>query len=126
MIIDHIGLTVPDLAAATAFFQVALAPLDIQLLAEFPGFAGFGKEGTHKAEFWIQAASPDKPATSPIHVAFEATTRAEVDAFHAAALAAGALDNGAPGLREIYHPNYYGGFVTGPGKHNIEAVCHSA
>ena len=72
--------------------------------------------------FWLQAGT-DEPRTHQ-HVAFTARSRAEVDAFHAAALAAGGRDNGAPGLRPHYHPNYYGAFVFDPDGNNVEAVCH--
>ena len=75
-----------------------------------------------KPDFWINNAGANTP---PIHVAFRVGTRAEVDAFHAAGLAAGGTDNGAPGIRAHYHPNYYGAFVRCPDGHNIEAVCHA-
>ena len=74
-----------------------------------------------KPDFWIGGGKPNVP---PIHVAFRAASRAQVDAFYRAALAAGGRDNGAPGLRPHYHPNYYGAFVLDPDGHNIEAVCH--
>ncbi len=121
MTLDHIGLSVTDLEASKAFFKAALAPLDIELLAEFPGVAGFGRDS--KPEFWFaQSGDPQ----SGLHLAFAARTRAEVDAFYKAALAAGATDNGAPGIRAHYHPDYYGAFVIGPDGHNVEAVCHTA
>jgi catechol 2,3-dioxygenase-like lactoylglutathione lyase family enzyme len=97
-------------------------------LAEFPesvtghtDVAGFGEPP--KPDFWISRGNPNKP---PIHVAFRVSSRAIVDAFFKAALAAGGKDNGAPGLRPHYHPNYYGAFVLDPDGHNIEAVCHAA
>ena len=120
MIIDHISLHVADYARSKAFYLRALAPLGIGIAIEFSETAGFGRDG--KGEFWL-AAGPSQP---PLHVAFAAETRAEVDAFHAAALAAGGKDNGAPGIRTIYHPHYYGAFVIAPEGHNIEAVCHRA
>lgn len=83
------------------------------------GWAGFGKDG--KPEFWFGTHAQ---AQNPMHIAFVAETRSQVDAFHAAALEAGAKDNGPPGVRGIYHANYYGAFVVGPDGHNIEAVCH--
>ena len=82
---------------------------------------GLGRGG--KPQLWL---SQGEPPVSPLHIAFAARNRAEVDAFHAAALAAGGKDNGAPGLRPHYHPNYYGAFAIDPDGHNIEAVCHSA
>ena len=119
-VLDHIGLTVTDYARAKAFYTAALAPLGITLLMEFGGdAAGFGR---HKPHFWIAPGN----ATTPIHVAFGAGTRAEVDAFYKAAMATGAKDNGPPGVRAHYHPDYYGAFVFDPDGHNIEAVCRAA
>ena len=117
--LDHIGMGVKDLEKSKAFYAAALAPLGISVLREFPGAIGIGKPG--HPFFWLSAG--DGP-TTPIHVAFTADTRAQVDEFHRRALAAGAKDNGAPGLRPQYHANYYGAFVIGPDGHNIEAVCH--
>jgi len=125
--IDHTGVTVADFPASRAFYESALAPLGLikvmELGPEITGgvhTAGFG--AAHKPEFWISSAG--KAVEAAVHIAFRATSRAQVDAFHAAALAAGARDNGAPGLRPHYHPNYYGAFVLDPDGHNIEAVCH--
>ena len=118
MIIDHIGLTFSDYEAAKKFFSLALAPLGIVPEEEGEGWAGFGKDGS--PEFWFDAG--DKQV--PMHIAFRAESRDQVRAFYQAALDAGGRDNGAPGIREIYHPNYYGAFVLGPDGHNIEAVCH--
>lgn len=121
MILDHIGLSISDYDASKAFYSAALAPLDIALVTEVAGWAGYGKDGI--AQFWFGiGAAPQLP----MHVAFAAADRAQVRSFHQAALQAGAKDNGAPGIREIYHPNYYGAFVIGPDGHNIEAVCHAA
>ena len=119
MIIDHIGLAVGDYPQSKAFFTQALAPLGIALVVEVEGWAGFGRGG--KPEFWFGTHAQ---AQNPMHVAFAAESRAQVNAFYEAALEAGAKDNGPPGIREIYHPNYYGAFVIGPDGHNIEAVCH--
>jgi catechol 2,3-dioxygenase-like lactoylglutathione lyase family enzyme len=118
--IDHIGLTVSDVGRAKAFYTAALAPLGYALLMEFDQFAGFGL--APKPDFWISQGKANVP---PIHVAFAASSRAVVDAFHRAALAAGGKDNGAPGLRPHYHASYYGAFVLDPDGHNIEAVCHA-
>ena len=117
MIIDHINLPASDLARSRAFYGQALAPLGIGVVKEYPGSIGMGRD---EPEFWLVAGPP---APTPLHVAFVATNRAQVDAFHAAALLAGADDNGAPGLRTHYHANYYAAFVIGPDRHNIEAVC---
>jgi catechol 2,3-dioxygenase-like lactoylglutathione lyase family enzyme len=119
--LDHIGLNVSDYARSRDFYAEALAPLGIALLMEpMPGFGGFGKD--RKPFFWI--TDQREPTTENVHVAFAAEDRATVDAFHAAALEAGGTDNGAPGVREIYHPTYYGAFVRDPDGNNVEAVCH--
>ncbi len=123
MVIDHIGVAVRDLEKSKAFYVAALAPLGIRIVKEVDGAAGFGVEGA-PGEFWI-GAHEQAPA-GVVHVAFAARDRAQVRAFHEAALAAGARDNGAPGLRPQYHANYYGAFVLDPDGNNIEAVCHTA
>jgi len=121
MIIDHIGLEVTDYPKSKAFYVQALAPLGIGIIMEVEGFVGIGREG--KPEFWFSASSA---APRKIHVAFTAANRAQVRAFHEAALAAAGRDNVAPGIRALYHPNYYGAFVLDPDGNNIEAVCHTA
>ena len=118
--IDHTGVTVSDVDRSKVFYGAALAPLGYTMLMAFGDAAGFGVPP--KPDFWIGAGRPGDPKS---HVAFRADTRAQVDAFHRAALAAGGRDNGAPGVRAHYHPNYYGAFVLDPDGHNIEAVCHS-
>jgi catechol 2,3-dioxygenase-like lactoylglutathione lyase family enzyme len=120
--LDHVGFSVSGFARSKAFYVDALAPLGLALLMEpVASVAGFG-EG-QKPFFWIDGRG--SPAISGLHVAFAVRERATVDAFHAAALAAGATDNGAPGIRAIYHPNYYGAYVLDPDGNNIEAVCHA-
>jgi catechol 2,3-dioxygenase-like lactoylglutathione lyase family enzyme len=121
MILDHIGLTVSDGAASKQFFSAALAPLGITVLMEVQGWVGMGKGS--KPEFWFGEGGV---AQGKLHLAFSADNRAQVRAFYEAALAAGATDNGPPGIRAHYHPNYYGAFVIGPDGHNVEAVCHGA
>jgi catechol 2,3-dioxygenase-like lactoylglutathione lyase family enzyme len=125
--IDHIGLDVSDLVRSRAFYRQALAPLGYEILQEVspPGegaptvvMFGVGQE----VDFVIATDRTPGPGN---HVAFRAETRAQVDAFHAAALAAGGRDNGAPGLRERYGPTYYAAFVLDPDGFNIEAVCHA-
>jgi catechol 2,3-dioxygenase-like lactoylglutathione lyase family enzyme len=126
--IDHIGFAVSDYERAKAFYTKALAPLGYTLIMEVSGennasghpAAGFGIGG--KPDFWIGG---EGKLEKPLHVAIVATDRASVDAFHRAALAAGGKDNGGPGLRPQYHPNYYGAFVLDADGHNIEAVCHA-
>jgi catechol 2,3-dioxygenase-like lactoylglutathione lyase family enzyme len=124
--IDHVGFPVRDLARSRAFYEAALAPLGWSVVlevtpeqAEGDSFLGFGPP--ERPCFWIGTRGT---ISGHLHVALAADSRAQVDAFHAAALAAGATDNGAPGLRPHYHPNYYGAFVLDPDGHNIEAVCH--
>ncbi len=118
--IDHTGVAVANLKKSKAFYAAALAPLGYSMLMEFEQAAGFGV--APKPDFWIGEGGPN---VTPIHIAFRAEARGQVDAFYKAAIAAGGRDNGAPGLREHYHPNYYGAFVLDPDGHNIEAVCHA-
>jgi len=117
---DHVGFNVSDLERSKAFYAAALAPLGIAVVKEGEGWAMFGLHG--RPQFWIGAHGA---STSGIHLAFGSEDREQVRLFHAAALAAGGTDNGAPGLREQYHPNYYGAFVVGPDGNNVEAVCHA-
>src|SRR5262245_49473297 len=127
-ILDHISLAVSDYAKSKAFYEKALASLGVAPIMEFGKACGFGKKG--KPDFWIGEgpASFQKPEQlepiTPTHIAFSASSRAEVDAFYNAAMAAGAKDFGAPGVRPHYHPNYYGAFVLDPDGHDIEAVYH--
>ena len=120
MIFDHVGYNVADFARSKAFYLQALAPLGFGVAAEGEGWAMFGRPG--KPQLWIGAFGAPP---SGIHVALAAADRAQVRAFHAAALAAGGRDNGAPGLRPHYHANYYGAFVFDPDGNNVEAVCHA-
>lgn len=118
--IDHIGIAVRDLDRSIAFYTKALAPLGYTLVANIPGqAAGFGVGG--KPALWLGVAAAEKAHT---HVALRANGRAQVRAFHAAALAAGGTDHGGPGVRPQYHEHYYGAFVLDPDGHNLEAVCH--
>ncbi len=118
--LDHVGVNVSDFAAARSFYVAALEPLGIKPLMDFEGIAcGFGDD--QKPYFWIAKRDPQTPSA---HIAFEAPDHATVDAFHEAAIGAGARDNGEPGRRPIYHEHYYGAFVLDPDGNNIEAVCH--
>ena len=121
--IDHTGFKVADLRKSRSFYEQALAPLGYAMLLEIPGGAGLGFGEPPKPDFWLIQGEPNTPR---LHVAFRANDRATVDAFYRAALAAGGRDNGGPGVRPHYHPNYYGAFVIDLDGHNIEAVCHSA
>jgi catechol 2,3-dioxygenase-like lactoylglutathione lyase family enzyme len=125
---DHVGIAVGDWNRSKRFYENALAPLSITIVMEVSpeqtgggALAGFGKDG--KAFFWIGSAGR---TGGPVHFAFSAPSRADVDAFYRAAIAAGGRDNGAPGLRPEYHDHYYGAFVFDPDGNNIEAVCHQA
>ena len=122
-IFDHLGYSVGDLDESAAFYDAALAPLGIKRVSEFeyPGGKVVGY-GADRPEFWINSGDALR---DHVHLAFAAKTRAEVDAFYAAALAAGGRDNGAPGIRAEYHPDYYGAYVFDPDGHNIEAVCNA-
>jgi catechol 2,3-dioxygenase-like lactoylglutathione lyase family enzyme len=119
--LDHIGFGVSDYQRSKAFYQRLLAPLGVTLLIEPTGkAAGFGRNG--RPFFWVEERPP--AVKGGLHVAFTVEERETVQAFHSAGLEAGGIDNGAPGLREIYHPNYYGAFILDPDGNNIEAVCH--
>jgi catechol 2,3-dioxygenase-like lactoylglutathione lyase family enzyme len=125
--IDHLGFSVSDYERAKAFYAKALAPLGYGLIMEVTAeqtghtaAAGFGADG--KPDFWFGA---EGAMNKPVHIAIRADNRATVDAFYMAAIAAGGRDNGPPGIRPHYHPNYYGAFVLDPDGHNIEAVCHT-
>lgn len=119
---DHVKFGVSDFAASKAFFLQALAPLGVVVVGE--GVPSYGIElSADNAVSLCLFETQEKPAH--LHIAFATTTRQQVDAFYQAALAAGGQDNGAPGLRPRYHPNYYAAFVIGPDGHNIEAVCHA-
>ena len=128
-ILDHVSLNASDLERSSAFYRAALAPLGIGLLMRNTSGIGFGRG--QQPQFWLrqgvgtfQSEAQVKTIT-PVHVCFSARSRAEVDAFFAAALAAGARDFGPPGVRPQYHPGYYGAFVLDPDGHNVEAVIHS-
>ena len=112
---DHVGFGVSDYAASKAFFLEALKPLGVAVVRVFKN-----------PDIW-RIACHDVCATATFEsmpVALAAANRKQVDEFHRAAIGAGGKDNGAPGLRPHYHPDYYGAFVIGPDGHNIEAVCH--
>ncbi len=119
MILDHLSIRVSDAQRSRAFYTAVLAPLGMELVAEFNGWHGFGRDGV--PAFWFRAAEQPQ---RPLHVAFAAQSRAAVDAFHVAALAVGGRDNGAPGVRTVYSPASYRAYVFDPDGHNIEAVCH--
>lgn len=125
--IDHLGISVSDYPRSKAFYDAVMPTIGaercMEVTAEETGGtyegAGYGVGG--KPSFWIGIGGA---LQGRLHVAFVAPDRASVDAFYAAAMKAGATDNGPPGIRAHYHPNYYGAFVLDPDGHNIEAVCH--
>jgi catechol 2,3-dioxygenase-like lactoylglutathione lyase family enzyme len=125
--IDHLGIPVRNHAQSKAFYLAALAPLGISVVMEVSkeltgapsDHTGLGTTG--KPFFWIS----EGPQTAPLHLCFTAQSRSQVDEFYRAALAAGAKDNGPPGIRAHYHPNYYGAFVIDPNGVNLETVCHA-
>ncbi len=124
--IDHLSLPVSDIDRARAFYDKVLATVGYKRMMDFGRSAGYGDEHPH---FWIGVpdggpAEGSAAAAAGFHLAFRAPSRAAVDAFYAAALAGGGRDNGAPGLRPHYHPDYYAGFVFDPDGNRIEAVCH--
>ena len=117
--LDHVAIRVSDFEQSKRFYAEALSPLGYELLMEpSVSAAGFGRQG--KPEFWIGQGDPGQP----VHIAFAASDRASVDAFHEEALAAGGRNNGGPGLRPEYHQSYYAAYVFDPDGNNIEAVCH--
>lgn len=124
---DHVSVVVSDYAKSKAFYLQALAPTGHSRLTELravsTGQESAGFCHADGSDFWISQGHAINP---PIHIAFRVSSRAAVDAFYKAAIAAGGRDNGAPGLRPHYHANYYGAFVLDPDGHNIEAVCHEA
>ncbi len=126
--IDHTGVNASDFNKSKEFYSKSLTAIGYSLLVELPAsvtgstdVAGFGEPP--KPDFWVSKGTPNNP---PVHVAFRVATRAQVDAFFKAAIAAGGRDHGKPGVRPHYHPNYYGAFVLDPDGHNIEAVCRSS
>ena len=124
--IDHTGVDISDPVKSRHFYEKALEPLGYKVLMQVPlevtkGVVVLGFGVPPKPDFWIHEGTPQTPK---VHIAFRAENRGQVDAFYQAAMAAGGRDNGAPGLRPHYHPNYYGAFVLDPDGHNIEACCH--
>ncbi len=124
--IDHITIGVVDFERSTRFYDQTLAPLGVRRLFDVPpehsdgvNVTGYGDD---RPWFWL---AEERATTGLMHIAFQAGTAADVDAFYAAALRAGGTDNGPPGLRPHYHDTYYAAFVLDPDGHNIEAVCHT-
>ena len=123
MSLDHMGLSVVDLANMKSFYEKVCAPLGLKVGYEAAGAAvGFGDGASFPCFFLMKSDTQQRPRA---HFAFRAKNRAAVDAFYKTAMELGAKDNGAPGIREHYHANYYGAFVIDPEGHNIEAVTHA-
>jgi catechol 2,3-dioxygenase-like lactoylglutathione lyase family enzyme len=132
--LDHIGIVARDFALSRAFYDAALPPLGAAMIMEVTpeesgGYHGLGYGVNGKPSFWlsndIHHALANGGRGAEGHIAFTAPNRAAVDAFYAAAMAHGGRDNGAPGIRAHYHPNYYAAFVFDPDGFNVEAVCHA-
>lgn len=127
--IDHFGITVSDIEASKNFYQKTLAPLGLVLMTNKSESAGFGFKARNGqnidpgGSFWIAQGEPMVPR---VHFAFNASSHQQVEEFFAQGRAAGGIDNGAPALRQNYHPNYYAAFLIDPDGYNIEAVCHIA
>ena len=120
--LDHVSISVTNFEKSKAFYTAILAPLGFAPQMEFPGGVGYGKSGSGIPAFWIgQAAAPSTNG----HIAFQAPTREAVRMFHAAGLRSGGRDEGEPGLRAHYHPNYYAAFLWDPDGYKIEAVIHT-
>ena len=131
--IDHTGLIVNNFTKSKAWYRAALKPIGYDVLMEFnksmpnmtTDVAGFGEQKICKPDFWIMGATSSKAVNNPpLHIAFRAQNREQVDQFYASAIATGGTDNGKPGLRAYYHPDYYSAFVFDLDGHNIEVVCH--
>ncbi len=123
--IDHIGLEVSNLETSKEFYTQALAPLGITPLMEYEGGVGYGSDLGRGPRPYLWLHERGREPVRGAHIALRSRTIEDVDAFHAAALEAGGVDNGAPGPRAHYHPSYYGAFVFDPDGNNIEAVSHT-
>jgi catechol 2,3-dioxygenase-like lactoylglutathione lyase family enzyme len=122
---DHISIGVRDVAKAKRFYDAVLKPLGYKCLSQGEGSVGYGRD---TVALWVNAAQRPVPADdkSGLHFCFAAPTRKSVDAFHAAALRSGGRDNGKPGVRSDYSPDYYAAFVVDPDGYRLEAYCGRA
>jgi len=123
--LDHISIGVRDIKRARSFYDAALKPLGYACVSDYGTMLGYGAQ---QAALWVGETKKPVPADpeSGLHVCFSAPTRASVDTFHAAALKAGGRDNGKPGIRADYGPNYYAAFVVDPDGYRLEAYCGQA
>ena len=124
-LIDHISFGVADFSRSTQFYDYALGTLGISRIIDLPSENSSGIKvsgyGDDRPWFWL---AEENATSGMVHIAFRAKTRKEVNMFHEAAIRAGGIDNGPPGIRPVYHAEYYAAFVIDPDGHNIEAVCH--
>ena len=125
---SHVTLGSNDVAKAKPFYDAALAPLGLKVVDTFKGAVAYAQSDEPGPRLWIVTPFDNRPASfgNGTHVALQAPTRAAVDAFHAAALANGGSDEGAPGLRPQYRENYYGAYVRDPDGNKLQAVCYAA
>lgn len=122
MQLAHIGFTVSDITKVKEMYSKALSPLGLSIQMEGHGYVGFGSNGSNL--LWLgEPSEKHSVVAKDIHVAFLGDTKEAVDAFYKAGLEAGFKDNGAPGIREHYAPNYYAAFLIDNDGNNIEAVC---
>ncbi|MFM2340121.1 MAG: lactoylglutathione lyase protein [Candidatus Parcubacteria bacterium] len=118
--IDHTTIHVNDIEISKNFYITVLKPLGYEIIMDFPDAKAAGLGVAGKMDTWLHGHG----CMQTIHIAWHADNREQVDAFFTAAIAAGAKDNGKPGIRTMYHPHYYAAFVIDPNGHNIEVVCH--
>lgn len=128
-LLDHVSIAVPDLGAARPFYDAVMGALGAEKVYDRPDAIGYGRRcqaGEDSHTYLAVYASAETNVDDRRHWCFKAATRAHVRAFHAAGLAQGGIDDGAPGLRSHYHPDYYGAFLRDPAGNRVEAVCHHA
>jgi catechol 2,3-dioxygenase-like lactoylglutathione lyase family enzyme len=128
-LIDHVSIAVRDLAAARVFYDACLTALGVDKVRDDEAAIGYGarnRAGDDAHSYLTIRCSDSMHADEARHWCLRAPDRATVDAFHAAGIASGGRDAGAPGLRPHYHPNYYAAFLLDPSGNKIEAVCHTA
>ncbi|QGZ64996.1 VOC family protein [Paraburkholderia acidisoli] len=129
-LLDHVSIGVPDLDAARPFYDAVMQALGALKVYDRPQALGYGERcdaaDTHSSCLAVYLDATAIDAVNKRHWCFKAATRAQVDAFHAAGLAAGGRSDGAPGVRAHYHAHYYGAFLVDPAGNRIEAVCHAA
>ena len=126
-VLDHVSISVRNLDRARLFYDAIMSALKVEKVYDRPDALGYGVRCNSKEDFHTCLAiyeSPDSSADARRHWCFKASTRAQVKAFYEAGLANGGVDDGAPGLRPIYHESYFGAFLLDPDGNRVEAVCH--